>query len=140
MAIERKIKSISMLPVSAMADIAFLLLIFFMLSNISEEDKEVKIELPQSEVSVQETEKFFNVWVNEQGDVFFSGKQGSLNALTTFATYKLLSNPQVRVLIRASKDVRYEHINNVLFSLKEAGVHYIVLISKKEQGISNERL
>ena len=132
MAIERKLKSRVSLPVSAMADIAFLLLIFFMLSSISEEDKEIPIELPQSKISVQENEKFFNVWINEQGDVFFSGKQGNLLALTTHATYKLLSNPQIRVLIRASKDVKYEYINSVLDALKEAGIHYIVLISKKK--------
>ncbi|MBN2042032.1 MAG: biopolymer transporter ExbD [Spirochaetes bacterium] len=132
MAIEIKSKSRSVLNVSAMADIAFLLLIFFMLSSISEEDKEIPIELPKSSISVQENEKFFNVWINNQGSIFFSGKQGTLPALTTHATYKLIANPQVRVLIRASKDVQYEYVNNVMDALKEAGIHYIVLVSEKK--------
>ncbi|MBN2434001.1 MAG: biopolymer transporter ExbD [Spirochaetes bacterium] len=131
MIVSRKNKKKSVLPVSAMSDIAFLLLIFFMLSSISEEDKEIQIELPSSRVSVQEDKKFFNVWVDSAGDIFFNAKKGSPAALTTYALYKLKADPETRVLIRASRDVSYSVIDSVFESLREAGAYNVVLVSEK---------
>jgi biopolymer transport protein ExbD len=132
MAFGRRLKNRSVLPVSAMADIAFLLLIFFMLSSISGEDKEIKIELPEARMSMQENNKFFNVWLNKEGELSFGAKKGTPEALTTFAQYKLRENPEVRVMIRASRDVKYESVNTVFEALKKAGAHYVVLVSEKK--------
>ncbi len=132
MRIGRKLKNVSSLPVAAMADIAFLLLIFFILSSVTEEDKEIKIELPKSHISSQENEKFINVWIDSNGKIFYSGKEGSNAGLTAYSTRKLRTNPELRVLIKADKDVKYEHVNSTFDALKEAGVRYIILVSEKK--------
>ncbi|MCX7678017.1 MAG: biopolymer transporter ExbD [Spirochaetes bacterium] len=130
--IRKRIRPSSAIPVSAMADIAFLLLIFFILSNVSEDTIDIKMDLPQSHISEQETQRYFNVWVDEKGDIFFGGKKGTAQELTSYARFKMASNPQTKALIRASKTIKYEHINAIFESLKEAGVHNIVLVSKKK--------
>lgn len=133
MNIERRKKSQSIIPVSSMADIAFLLLIFFMLSSIADADREIPIELPESRISIQENEKYFNVWITKEGDIYFSGRKGTLNALTTHASYRMMATPEIRALIRAQRNARYEYINGVLDALKEGGIHNVVLVSKKRQ-------
>lgn len=131
MSLKSKLKRQAGINVSAMSDIAFLLLIFFILSSVTEEDKEIPIELPQSHISVQETEKFFNVWIDKDGDIYFGAKKGNPVKLTTFATYRLRKNPKVKALIRASRDVEYEAVDTVFDALREAGLHHIVLVSEK---------
>ncbi len=116
-----------------MADIAFLLLIFFMLSSIMEMEKEIPVKLPESRISVQEKGKYFNIWIDENGDYFFDNRKDSSANLATFARYKLASNPDTTALIRAEKDIPYEFVNAVMESLKEAGLHSIVLVSRKKQ-------
>ena len=64
MKIERRKRSRSFISVASMADIAFLLLIFFMVSSVLEMEKEIPINLPESRISKSETRKYFNIWIN----------------------------------------------------------------------------
>ena len=132
MKVDRRKESKSIIPVSSMADIAFLLLIFFMLSSIAEVDKEIPIKLPESKMSIQERKKYFNVWIPKEGEFFYAGKKGTLTGLTTHAQYMMISNPEVRALIRAERNIPYRHINSALEALKEGGIHNVVLVSKKK--------
>jgi biopolymer transport protein ExbD len=132
MKVETRIKRRFDIPVASMADIAFLLLIFFMVSSIADADREIPIRLPESRVSVQENKKYFNVWITKNGDCYFGSRKGTLEALTTLAQYRIVSNPEVRALVRAEHDTPYEYINGVLDSLKEGGLHNVVFVSKKK--------
>ncbi len=131
MALGQRKKAKVLLPVSSMADIAFLLLIFFMLSSIADADKEIPIRLPESRIAIQETKKYFNVWIDREGNMYFGGKKGTPRMLTTFAQYRLISQPEVRALIRAEKEIPYKHVNTAMEALKKSGVHNVVLVSKK---------
>ncbi len=131
--IQRRSKPQSSVPVAAMGDIAFLLLIFFMLSSISEKPVDLKVELPKSSVAAQENNKFFNVWVDDAGAIYYDGNIGNTLGLTNHAMFKLRGNPEVRALIRASDTSSFEHLNAAFDALKEAGLHYIVLVSEKKQ-------
>lgn len=130
--IQRRSKPCSSVPVAAMGDIAFLLLIFFMLSSITEKEVDLKVELPKSRVSVQESNKFFNVWVDNEGAIYYDGNIGNAAGLTNHAVFKMRANPEIRALIRASDNTSFEHMNAVFDALKDAGLHYIVLVSEKK--------
>ncbi len=132
MQIERKNKNSTVIPTSSMSDIAFLLLIFFMVSSLADADKELEITLPQSRISVQTTQKYFNIWIDKKGDIYYRGNKTTPPALTTHATYKLMSDPDVRALIRAEQDARYESVNAVMNALKDAGCTNVVFVSEKK--------
>ncbi len=132
MKIVKRIGAKSVIPVASMADIAFLLLIFFMISSIGEVDKELPLKLPEARMTIQEKKKYFNVWITPEGYYYFGGRKGTLTALTTFAQYTIVSNPETRALIRAENTVPYEYVNNALDTLKDAGVRNVILVSKKK--------
>jgi len=131
MAIERKNRAKSIVPVSSMADIAFLLLIFFMLSSIMDMEQEIPLQLPESMISVHEPKKYFNVWINRQGEYFFDNKKNELCDLAPYASHRISQNPETRVLIRADREIPYRYVNNALEVLRQAGLHNIVLVSGK---------
>jgi biopolymer transport protein ExbD len=133
MKIIKRVGAKSTIPVASMADIAFLLLIFFMISSIGEVDKEIKLDLPEARMTIQEKKKYFNVWITPDGKYSFGGRVGTLTALTTFAQYSVVSNPETRALIRAESTVPYEYINGAMDSLKDAGVRNVILVSKKKK-------
>lgn len=120
------------MPISSMADIAFLLLIFFMLTSIMDMEKEIPIQLPISQISISEAKTYFNIWINRSGHYFFDGKRNNLHNLINYAQYRKSISPDIKALIRADKDLPYEYINNVLEVLIKAGLHNIVLVTKKE--------
>ena len=133
MKIERRKKSRSIMPVSSMADIAFLLLIFFMVSSVLEMEKEIPINLPESRISVSETRKYFNIWINSKGELYLDGKRDSLRNLVSYARYRISVNTDIKALISADRELPFEYINSAMEALRDAGVYNIVLVSKKKE-------
>src|SRR4030042_5275515 len=125
MLITRRNKAKSLIPVSAMADIAFLLLIFFMLSSILEMEREIPVNLPEARVSKTQTGTYFNIWVTADGDYIFDDKKGTLEGLAVYARYRFTGNSDMRALINADREIPYHYINGVLDALKQAGVNSI---------------
>lgn len=133
MRIERRKKSRSIMPVSSMADIAFLLLIFFMVSSVLEMEKEIPVNLPESRISVSETRKYFNIWINNRGELYLDGKKDNLRNLVSFARYKISINADIKALISADRELPFEYVNSAMEALKDAGVYNIVLVSRKKE-------
>lgn len=133
MKIKKKKSGKSVIPVASMADIAFLLLIFFMISSIAETDKELPLNLPEARMTIQEKKRYFNVWITPGGQYHFGGRQGTLESLATFAQYNMVSNPETRALVRAESTVPYEYVNGALDTLKDAGVRNVILVSRQKK-------
>jgi biopolymer transport protein ExbD len=132
MKIHRAKKSRFLIPVSSMADIAFLLLIFFMLSSIMDIEKEIPLKLPESRTSELTKEKFLYIWVNSRGDYFFDNQKNSIDNLIPYVKSRMVSNRNIKALIRADKNIPYKNIDAVLRKLKEAELYNIVFVSRKK--------
>ena len=116
-----------------MADIAFLLLIFFMVSSVLEMEKEIPVNLPESRISVSETSKYFNIWIDNRGELYLDGKRDNLRNLVSFAQYKISINADIKALISADKALPFEYVNSAMEALRDAGVYNIVLVSRKKE-------
>ncbi len=117
-----------------MADIAFLLLIFFMLSAIVDMEKEIPLQLPESDIIESHSGGILSIWVTENGELFFDNKSDTLDNLPGFAEYSLAINPEVKALIIADKKVHFSRINSVMEALKSAELYNITLVSRKKGG------
>jgi biopolymer transport protein ExbD len=123
----------SMIPLPSMADIAFLLLIFFITSSILEMEKEIPVNLPESRIATSETKTHISLWIDRQGELFFDGKKGSLDNLRSFAQYRVSSNPETKALINADKSIPFEYVHQTMETLRDSGIYSIILISNKKR-------
>lgn len=90
--LERKSNTSSEVPASSMADIAFLLLIFFMVSTTFIRETQLKINLPEAAGELQEIEEdIIEITVDRLGDYAVNDR--------------LLVNNEMRTLIRALEEV-----------------------------------
>lgn len=117
-----------------MADIAFLLLIFFMLSAIVDMEKEIPLQLPESGIMESHTGGFLSIWVTAEGEIFYDNKSDTLANLAGYAGYRVAVNPETKALIIADKNVRYSRINSVMETLRSAELYNITLVSRKKGG------
>ncbi len=72
---ERKSQASSDIPSSSLADIAFLLLIFFMVTTVFQADRQRPIEWPEAEAAQKIDEKqknILNVWMERDGSIFIN--------------------------------------------------------------------
>ena len=83
--LQRKSKTSEEIPSSSMADIAFLLLIFFMVSTVFQKDRNRPIEWAQAEATEkidQKQKNILNVWVESNGDVYINDVQRPMDEVS----------------------------------------------------------
>ncbi len=127
----------AVIPTASMADIAFLLIIFFMLTMTFEVDK-TRVTLPETLVRMEIPKKAAFISVNEAGAIkVSSGEELSVSVsnaedVLSFAAGVVASNPGKEFVIKADEDVPYRTIDQVIDALKRAQVEVIYLLSSAE--------
>lgn len=127
----------AVIPTASMADIAFLLIIFFMLTMTFEVDK-TRVTLPETLVRLEIPKKAAFISVNEAGAIkVSSGEELSVSVsspeeVLTFAAGVVSRNPGKEFVIKADEDVPYRTIDGVIDALKRAQVEVIYLLSSAE--------
>ena len=140
--LQRKSKASQEIPSSSMADIAFLLLIFFMVSTVFQKDKKREILWPQAEASEKIDEKqkdILNIWMEQNGDVFINDLQWPMDEVRSVIRPLYAENPQLVVSIRSDQNVPYRYIDLVQKELQAAGALRVVFAAELEQDIMRER-
>ncbi len=130
--IRRKHRSMSIIPLPSMADIAFLLLIFFITTSILEIEREIPMSLPEAAMAKTETKKHIKIWIDGRGELYFNDKKDTLDNLYLHARYMVASRPDLRALISADRAIPFEYVNRTLETLRDAGIYNVVLISRKK--------
>lgn len=132
----RRKKVAPTVPVSSMADIAFLLLVFFMVTSVLDSDPDLPIELPDVPGGEQLNKKIANLYLSADSErtVYFNGVKRPLNEALSEIRAKLTTTPDLKVLIHADQNLTYEELDNVFESLKEIGALKISLVTQTTQG------
>ena len=108
MARKRKFKS-SEIPTSSMADIAFLLLIFFLVTTTIDTDKGLGIVLPppgDMEIEIRK-ENILNCLINSQGKVLLDEEPTSVEKIHRIVGERLRSNDKLIVSVKAHPKTAY---------------------------------
>ena len=106
---------------SSMADIAFLLLVFFLVTTTISMDKGISLVLPSEGNELEVNRKnIVNILMNESGKVLFDDKPTKVNAISALVERKLSGNPNLIFSVQTHPRTKYQDYLNVLDQLKEA--------------------
>ena len=139
----RKSKANSNVPDSSMADIAFLLLIFFMVTTVFQKDRKVDIVWPEAEATAKIDEKLkniLNIWVQRDGTIFINDRPHSMGEVAlVVAPLYAASDRALVISIRSDREVQYATIDLLQKQLVAAGVVRVVFATELEQRMQRER-
>jgi biopolymer transport protein ExbD len=131
MAIIRKKSKVSdSIPTSSMADIAFLLLIFFLVTTTFDEEQGLQVVLPErgpeSEQEVSPRNLLFFLVQPDGSVIIRRGESPGEQRITGrqvegVMRQALASNPNVIGVVQTSAQARYEHMIAVLDGIQSAG-------------------
>lgn len=135
--IKRKKKSAdAKIPTASMADIAFLLLVFFMVTTVFKVDSGIDLQLPLAEkVEKLQRKNLAIVWINDQGKVAIEDKFVPMEFVSNLMDQKMFeTNGELIVEIKADKTARYGAVDAVFEELKTSGALRVVLGANVESG------
>ena len=108
---------------SSMADIAFLLLVFFLVTTTISMDKGISLVLPSegNELEVNRN-NIVNILMNESGKVLLDDKPIRVNAIKGIVERKIAGNPNLIFSVQTHPRTKYQDYLRILDQLKEAKV------------------
>ncbi|MCA9126133.1 MAG: biopolymer transporter ExbD [Planctomycetales bacterium] len=127
---------LSVLSMTPMIDVVFLLLIFFLVaSRLSQEDTELDVPLPSAANAMPMTEEPQELVVNidQQGSLFVNRRQLDAEEFETMLRQSIANNPLGQsVMIRADRRVPLQSPVDVMDICLKCGAAYSLSIADKE--------
>jgi biopolymer transport protein ExbD len=123
------------IPTASMADIAFLLLIFFLVTTVFSEERGLSLVLPEQQSEEIEINPKNIITFYVVGDGVVDLRRGdspdkqtiSFQQVEAIARQELAANPRLIVSVKTAPDANYVDMVNVLDEVKLAGASRISL-------------
>jgi len=117
---KRKERTVA-IPTSSMADIAFLLLTFFLVTTSLDLDKGLQLTLPAKGMSTQvPKQNIANLLINEMGEVMLDEVMIDVQSIRERIKQRLAQNPALIVSIQTMTNTNYQAFVHVLDQVKRA--------------------
>jgi len=122
------------IPTCSMADIAFLLIIFFMVTTVFRVELGLQIELPRAAAAEKLPRKnIAHVWINSEHMILIDDMHTLLGSVGSVMSQKLFLNPNMIVSILTDENARYGVMADVFEELKDAGALKVSLAAKRKK-------
>jgi biopolymer transport protein ExbD len=133
--LKRKSRVSDEIPTASMADIAFLLLIFFLVTTVFAEDRGLSLVLPEKQTEEVEVNPKNIITFYVVGDGVVQLRRGdspdkqtiNYDQVEAVARQELAANPRLIVSVKTSPSAKYVDMVNVLDEVKLAGATRISL-------------
>lgn len=125
------------IPTASMADIVFLLIIFFVLTFNTDVDRASRVSLPKSMEREEVPKKAALVSIDKDRVIRVSDGEETSKAVgrpedvLSFAANIVASQPGKPIVVKADKDLPYKVVDNVIDQLKQARVNIIYLLTEQ---------
>jgi biopolymer transport protein ExbD len=140
MRFERQQKIQNKVPTSSMADIAFLLLIFFMTTTIFKMEDGLPVTLPRAETAQkQQREMIMRIWINRDGVISINDKLVAVDNIESIIITMLQEKPNLIVAFNADDRCPYNVVSDVMEELKKANAVRVSFTSDPETSTQKSR-
>lgn len=125
------------IPTASMADIVFLLIIFFILTFNTDVDRASRVTLPKSMEREEVPKKAALVSIDKDRVIRISDGEETSKAVgrpedvLSFAANIVATQPGKPIVVKADKDLPYKVVDNVIDQLKQARVSIIYLLTEQ---------
>jgi len=122
------------IPTASMADVAFLLIIFFLVASFYSVTRGIQFSLPkhEPEAFTVEPEAAVLIEVAADGGLRIDQRPMTLRDVQPYVRERLTRNPGKPVILNTSPDADYSHMTDVFDELRQVGVRRIVIPTHSE--------
>ena len=134
--VKRKRETRVPIPTASMSDIAFLLLIFFMVATVFRRGTGLKIALPEARTTQKlgRQRDLAYLWITKNGKMSLDDNFVDPGRLALLMRTRVAETPGVITVIKADKDAPYEYVDKAINSLREAEALRVVFAARYKGG------
>mgnify|MGYP003702466967 CR=1 FL=1 len=122
-------------PTSSMADIAFLLLIFFMATTIFRIEEGLDVTLPRAEEGAKlPRQHLSHIWIDRFGRISIDDALVQVRMIEAIMVKKVEGDNQLIVAFNTDREVPYQIMHDVMEQLKEAQATNVAFNHDSEGG------
>jgi biopolymer transport protein ExbD len=127
-------KLLTVFSYSSLTDIVLLLLIFFLLSSSFVIQPGIKVQLPKSERTEQETQRQIVITLTEKGQIFLNDKSVTVETLGAGLAQMLATSQLDMVVIKADRTVSLQSAIQVMDIAKGVGANRLLIATEPTVG------
>jgi biopolymer transport protein ExbD len=122
------------IPTASMADVAFLLIIFFLVTSLYSVTRGIQFSLPKNDEAAltAEPEAATLIEIASDGSLTVDNRAMRLEDLQGYVAPRLARNPERSVILQTSMEAPYEAMTNVFDELRQVGVRNLVIPTSAE--------
>ena len=123
----RRSKLMAEINITPFTDVVLVLLIIFMITTPLMLQPGIKLKLPNVKAAETETGKTINIMIDAAGAIFLNEQKIELAEVKSTVSTRLISNPDMPVIVKADKEVKYDAVIQVIDAAKQAGAKRFAL-------------
>ena len=122
------------IPTASMADVAFLLIIFFLVASFYSVTRGIQFSLPKHDEAAltAEPEAAVLIEIAANGAITVDNRAMALRGLREYLRPRLERNPTKSVILQTSLEAPYSAMTDVFDELRQAGVQNLVIPTSAE--------
>ncbi len=129
---ERKTEK-AVIPTASMADIAFLLIIFFMVTTVFRTEVGLEVMLPKAEATTKLPKRNIgHIFVNDEGLISIEDNYVALEAVGPIIQRKLAANPNIIISLMADRDLQYRVVSGIFDQLRSVEAFKVSMATELE--------
>jgi biopolymer transport protein ExbD len=122
------------IPTASTADIAFLLILFFMVTTVFRPTViRILYDLPQAEsterILIRRNVSY--IWVDKDSKIYIDDHVVSIDMISAKVTPKIWDNPELITLLNVDENVNYGLVDGILDQLKDAKAFKITFATER---------
>lgn len=119
-------------PLTALIDIVFMLLIYFLLTTNFMVDEGIDVDLPQAKASAPQAEKEITVYVDKDGQPYLEDQKIEMDMLFRKLKQMIGKDSDRMVIVKADRSVVLNKAVKVMDFAKAAGADRLCLATERD--------
>lgn len=135
MRIAKRLKETPEIPTASTADVAFLLLIFFMVATVFRVEKGLLLTIPKAKATerILKRRNVAHIWLDRYHRISIDDNILTLSKARMVMESKVRENPDLITILRADQNVDYGTVNDLIETLKEANALKVTFATEFEK-------